>query len=741
MLDVMAAIRSLVRAPRFFVLCVGTLGVGIGVSAALFSILNAIVLRPLPFKDQERIVVGWKNDRSGTANVLELSYPEFVEWQQRATSFERLAALPTTVYGYSVTLTGRGDPVEVESTPVSADFFEILGVKPRLGRTFTPADDNVGAVPVVVVTDDFWRNMLGADPRIVGAQIELSGRLVTVIGVLHPGFMFPKGASVFTPLGANANWATNRSAVFLQILGKLRPSVEMARARDELNGIISATADTERNKDRVVRLTPIADYVIGQSSTVAILLFGGALVLLVVAAANLAGLLASRSIGREIEIATRMALGANRGRLRTQFLSESVVVVGVGALAGVLVAVAIVRALVVFAPVDMVRVENARIDGSALLFVLACVIAVTVVTSLAPLMTFGEATIIQALRAASAGGIGRITLLRLNRAIVGAEIAVTIALLIVTASVLKTTFQLSRVNTGFNRRDVLTAGITLSRTRYPDSPSRRVFFKQLLDRLESDRSVAAAAGVALRPLEGTVGIDMHYVVPGQTPEAVDANPVVNYEAITPNYFAAIGTQMLAGRGFDESDDNTKPLVAIISEGLAKKMYASAQNAVGRSFQTGRPGATSQPYTIVGVVADARYRDMAAPSQDVFVPYTQSTQAIRYVIIRSKEASDGLGTLLRSSIADIDPQQASSREQTLQALIDARLATNYFYSRILSIFGFGAVLLSAIGTYAFVSEVVARRMRELALRVALGGTWRAVSMVVFRAIVVPTGGGA
>ena len=336
--DVRYALRRLVRdrSPGVTVVAIGALAIGMGASVAMFSVLDAVVLEPLPFPHQERLVAGWKTSRTDPSRFIELSYPEFLEWHAQSTSFESLAALPTTVYGYSYVLTGRGDPVAIESSRVTSEFFDALGVPPLLGRTFVTTDGREGAQPTVVLTHAFWTNVLGADPGVIGSGLTLTGVDFTVIGVLPAAFVFPQGVDVFTALGTRPGLANNRT-VFLQVLGRLRPDVSRRQAAAELDGIVSrfearqpgSTAGT-----RMAALTPLRDHILGSGQVIAALLFTGAVVLLLVAGVNLSGLLATRAARRGGEVALRLGLGASTRHLLQQFVAEGLVLTTIGTIVG-----------------------------------------------------------------------------------------------------------------------------------------------------------------------------------------------------------------------------------------------------------------------------------------------------------------------------------------------------------------------------------------------------------------------
>ena len=763
--DVRHALRRVFKDGRsgIPVFAVAALAIGVGAGTAMFGVLDAVALQPLPFAHEARLVAGWKTNRTDPTRFIELSYPEFLQWQSQSTSFESLAALPTTVYGYSYVLTGRGDPVSIESARVTSEFFDVLGVPPLLGRTFTATDDREGAQPTVVLTHAFWTNVLGAGPEVIGSGLTLTGVDFTVIGVLPAGFVFPRGVDVFTALGTRPGLANNRT-VFLKVIGRLRPGVSRGRAAAELDGIVSrleAQRPGSTTDDQMASLTLLRDHILGSGRVVAALLFSGAVVLLLVASVNLSGLLATRAARRGGEVALRLGLGASTRDLLRQFVAEGLVIATMGTLAGICLAVAILDAVIALAPDGIARIGSASIDGWSLLFAAACLVVVTLGIGCVPLMTVRNASIDALLRgsAAGAGGSGRTA--RIGGALLTLEVTGTVVLLTIAGALTASFLNLRDADLGFDREGVLTAFVNPSRVRHPDAAARRRFFRDVIARLEANAEVEAAGAALLRPLEGAIGWDLSYRLPGQRPEDAAGNSILNLEVVTPTYFEAIGTPLLAGRGFAETDglyvarpepDPTappaaeasaehqspaavesaverrasaateptaerQPLVAIVSESVAREMYGSPLNAVGQRFVGGRNAPRS--YRIVGVVADGRYRRVQEVSGDVFLPYTQTAIPLRYLVIRTSASAGAARGTVRRALAEVDPEQPMSADLTTTELVARALSRERFQSALLLPFGLGSVLLAALGVFGMVSDAANRRLRELALRRALG----------------------
>ena len=639
----------------------------------------------------------------------------------------------------------------------------MLGVRPMLGRTFAAADDREGAQPTVVLTHAFWRNVLGADPEVIGSGLSLTGVDFTVIAVLPAGFVFPRGVDVFTALGTRPGLANNRT-VFLKVVGRLGRGVSREQATAELDGIVSrlqAHGPGPNAGDQAAALTPLREHILGSGQNIAALLFAGAVVLLLVAVVNLSGLLATRASRRGGEVALRLSLGASTRDLLRQFATEGLVLATLGTLVGIGLAVAILDAVIALAPDGIVAIASASIDGRSLLFAATCLVAVALGIGCVPSLMVRNASIDALLRrnTAGIGGAGRTRCV--GSALLAIEVAGTVVLLIVAGALTVSFLNLRGADLGFDREGVLTAFVNPSRVRYPDAEARRRFFRDVIARLEANAEVEAAGAALLRPLEGVIGWDLPYRLPGQSPEDAGGNSILNLEVVTPAYFEAIGTPLLSGRGFAETDTGTVaaagagraspsadesatqrqpspatpsaaerrpsgsvefareglPLVAIVSESVAREMYGSPLEAIDRHFVGGRNAPRS--YRIVGVVADGRYRRVQEVSGDVFLPYTQTAIPLRYLVVSTSANPAAARAMVRRALAEVDPEQPMSADLTTAELVERALSRERFQSALLLPFGFGSALLAALGVFGMVNDTANRRLRELALRQALG----------------------
>jgi putative ABC transport system permease protein len=726
--DFSQAARALTRHPKFFLFATLLLSLGIGMTTALFSLMYGVMLKPLPFPQQDRLVVAWKGDSKDPAYVAELSCPEFRDWQAQSHVFEKLAAMPTTVYGNSLALTGYGEPLQVERSPVTADFFSLLGVPPALGRTFARSDDNPSAAPVVVLHYSLWKTRFHSDPSLIGKTVALSGKGYTVMGVMPPGFDFPLGAELWTPLGLNANAWDDRGATFLQVVGRLKPKVSLQQAKTDLSTVVTLVrAQHPENSDaeQYPVLGPVSDYIFGNSKPAILLLWCASLLLLAIACTNIASLLLARAIVREKEVALRVALGATSGNLLRQFLTEGSVLALASAFGGSLIARVLVALIVHLAPPGVPRLDSVELNAFSFLF--ACV------TSIGIALTFGLVpTLLSAkrdIRDLLSVGTSRVAVSRrgafLRKVLIASEIAITMLLLVCAGTAVHSFQQVQQLPLGFAPENTLTAQIPLANL---EATKRKAFFAELLNRIRSHGEVRAAGAILLRPFEGTVGWDVEYQARGQDAYQAKRNPISNFEVVTPGYFAAIGTPLLAGRDFTLHDTQSSEPVMIVSQFLARERFRGISEAVGKQIKLGPAGEAGEWCTIAGVVADAQYRQLGTVRHDIFIPFLQTNIPIRYVIVRTTTSPESFVPLLRQEVSALDGSQPVSKVRTMQQLISAAKTGPRISMLLLAAFAGFAAFLAAVGVYGLVSDSILRRRREIGIRMALGA--QSNNMLVF-----------
>ena len=734
--DIRYGIRGLLKRPGFSAIAILTLALGIGANTAVFSIVHSVLLRPLPFPDQQQLVVAWEKDTSTNTPFVELSVAEIRDWQTQNQSFVGLAAMPTTIYGYGYVLTGRGEPVQIESSKVTGRFFSLLGARPALGRVFDESDDQLNSPNVIVLSDRIWRERFGSDSTIVGQTITLNQQAFTVIGVMPASFAFPKGVDLWKPLmaGMNPRSAENRSITYLQAIGRLKPGVKLEQAEAELNTIISRVAashpETQAGGRRVV-LTPLADHLFGNAKPALWALFVATGLLLLVAAANIANLLLARGTSRRRELSVRAALGASRWQLIRQLLSEGLVLAICGSLAGVLLAYWLIELLVAIAPADIPRLEEVRLSGVVLAVSLLCTVVTTVIFGLLPALSASRINLSETINEASTRLTNTRAGNRLRSALVIGEVALTLVLLAGATLILRSFVNLKQVPLGFDPQNVLSMQLRLTGQKYSKVETRREFFQQLSERLEAQPAVIASAGVLIRPLEGTVGWDYPFVMEGQSIDDARKNAISNFETITPHYFRTFGIPIRAGREFDARDNAANPLVAIVGETMAIQFFGSTPAAIGKRLKLDPEDAEEPWRLIVGVAGDARYRELQSKRLDLYLPHAQSTANLNHFAVRTKlDPTNALG-LVRREVAALDSQVAVSRVATMEELADAQLARPRFNAVLLNWLAGLAMLLAALGIFGVMTYAVAQRTNELGLRIALGAQRHNIMTLVLR----------
>jgi len=649
-----------------------------------------------------------------------LAYPELRDLQEGVPGLSSVALLPTTLYGYGKVLTfAHHDPIQIESAPVSHDFFRTLGVHPSLGRDFRDSDEHPGSAPVVVLSDSIWTSQFHRDPQIVGRQITLNGTGYTVIGVARRDVDFPKGVGLWVPLGVNANTVSNRNAYYLQAIARVKQGYSAQRLDAEVQTLfhrLSRQYPQFYSPTQQAVITDLSNYWLGSARLRLLVSLAASFLLLLSGCVTASNLLLSRSFARRHEIALRCSLGASSSQIVSQFLAEGLLIALAAGAAGVTIAWALLKVLVSVAPSDIPRLGEAGMSLPAIAFTAAMSAVVAVTCSIAPAWLVRRVSLEPVLRESES----RITTTRQRERIQGSFVAIqtmTSSVLLVSSILMLSSMRaMMRAEIGFSHLDTVTMNVAFRGAR--DDTQRRRFYSSLIKRLQALPQVSAAAAVLVRPLEGSIGWDATFRSEFDRAQRDDLMPVSNFEVVTPGYFGTVGTPLLQGRDFTDRDREKAPKVVIISSALAAQIRAKGHEPLGTRIRLGRRD-EGDWWTIIGVTASTRYRSVTASLNDIYVCYLQTGIPVNYVVVRGPASAGELSDLVRREVSKIDALQAVANVATISELVDRNTAQQRFNTVLLVIFGLSSLLLMGAGVFSVIAEAAVAKTREIGIRLALG----------------------
>jgi predicted permease len=726
--DIRHSLRILLKNRAFTLTAIIILALGIGANSAFFSVINAVLFRPLPYKDSERIAFLWGKNEKESNDHNDVSLSDFQDWKEQSHSFESMGAFAYRAYN----LSGEQRPEPIQGVMVSSGFIEAIGVEPLIGRKFRPDEERQN---LAILGHSLWQRRFGSNPTILGQSVTLSSESYTVIGVMPPGFNFPrKDVEIWTSFSVlhNVPVFRNRGARVLSVIGRLKSDITQPAAQAEMNGVVGRLEQQypQTNSGAGINLISIRDELFGKFRLTLFFVWATVGLVLLITCANLAGLLVARAVARGRELAIRMAMGASRLRLIRQLLTESIVLSVFGGALGLLFAYLSVDVLVKLSPADLPRIDSVRLDLRWALFTFALSFMTGIIFGFIPALQASKQDIASSLKEGGKGSSGGSYRRHFASWLAVFEMSLSLMLLVGAGLMITSFNRINRINPGFDTKNLLTTYISFAMEKYPQRQQQAAYLERLLRQVEQAPGVESAAlGYSLPP--SVLYSRETFSIEGRTEASSKLLPSADFLPVSHRYFRTLKIPLIKGREFTEADNTDSQRVVVINQNLADS-FAPGDDPIGKRLILGDPGSENTKYNIVGVVGNVKYDGLSKNTRfQMYFPYTQQSIGGVYFMVRTAVTPESMAEPIRKAVLSVDYEQPLRDVRTMEELIAEAVAQPRFSMFMLNIFAAAALALSCVGLYGLIAYSIGQRIREIGIRFALGASRRDVIMLVLK----------